>query len=143
MVAACHSAALVARIAARRTARPVSSAAVTATDRTDRSPTSPGLAWDWSGALLGAAYAVPAALVVLNDPSKGVAMSVGVLPAAIIGLAPRRRGRLAVVLLGVLTGVPMLVGGLLSGVPVLAVAGIALWRSAPSSSPAARASGGS
>ena len=69
---------------------------------------------------------MPAALVVLNDPSKGVAMSVGVLPAAIIGLAPRRRGRLAVVLLGVLTGVPMLVGGLLSGVPVLAVAGIAL-----------------
>jgi Fusaric acid resistance protein-like len=85
---------------------------------------SPQLAWSWDGALLGAAYALPAALVALGDPGRGIALSVGVLPAAIIGLAPRRRGRLAVILLGLLTGLPMLVGGLLAGVPVLAVAAI-------------------
>lgn len=85
----------------------------------------PGLAWDWNAAALGAAYALPAAAVALSDPPQGLALSVGVLPAAIIGLAPRRRGRLLVVVLGVLTGVPMLIGGLLTGVPVLAVAAVA------------------
>jgi hypothetical protein len=61
-----------------------------------------------------------------DDPARGLALSVGVLPAAIVGLPPTRKGRLALILLGVLTGVPMLVGGLLSGVPVVAVAAIAL-----------------
>jgi hypothetical protein len=84
----------------------------------------PSLAWSWNDALLGAAYALPAAIVALGDPGRGVALSVGVLPAAIIGLAPSRRGRLLVIVLGVLTGVPMLIGGLLAGVPVLAVAAI-------------------
>ncbi|HEY0279351.1 MAG TPA: FUSC family protein [Solirubrobacterales bacterium] len=84
----------------------------------------PGLAWSWDGALLGAAYALPAAIIATGDPARGIALSVGVLPAAIVGLAPRRRGRLMVVVLGVLTGVPMLIGGLLAGVPVLAVAAI-------------------
>jgi hypothetical protein len=36
-----------------------------------------------------------------------MALAVGVLPAAIVGLAPKRRGRLAVVALGVLTGIPI------------------------------------
>ena len=84
-----------------------------------------GLAWDWSPALFGAVCALPAGVVVLDDVSRGLALAVGVLPAAIMGIAPRRRGRLAVVLVGILTGVPMLVGGLLSGVPVLAVAAVA------------------
>jgi Fusaric acid resistance protein-like len=92
----------------------------------DPSPESaPGLAWDWNAAALGAAYALPAATVALSDPARGLALSVGVLPAAIIGLAPRRRGRLLVVVLGVLTGISMLIGGLLAGVPVLAVAAVA------------------
>jgi Fusaric acid resistance protein family len=85
----------------------------------------PALAWDWRAAALAAVCAVPAAVVVLDDVSRGVALAVGVLPAAIIGLAPRRRRRLAVVALGVLTGVPMFLGGALAGVPVLAVAAIA------------------
>lgn len=85
----------------------------------------PGLVWDWSAALLGAVYALPAAVVVLSDRSRGLALAVGVLPAAIAGLMPMRRGRLSVVVLGVLTGVPMFLGGLLAGVPVLAVAAIA------------------
>ena len=48
------------------------------------------------------------------------------LPAALVGLAPKRRGRLSIVVLGVLVGLPMFLGGLLAGVPVLAVAAIAL-----------------
>lgn len=84
-----------------------------------------GLVWDWSPALLGAVCALPAGVVVLDDVSRGLALAVGVLPAAIMGIAPRRRRRFALVLGGVLTGVPMFVGGLLSGVPVLAVAAIA------------------
>jgi hypothetical protein len=53
----------------------------------------PGFAWDSSAALLGAVYALPAALIVLNDRSRGLALAVGVLPAAIVGLLPTRRRR--------------------------------------------------
>ena len=86
----------------------------------------PGLAWDWAAAALGGLYALPAAAVVLNDRSMGLALAVGVLPGAIAGLAPTRRARLAVVVLGAAIGVPMFIGGLLSGTPALAVAAIAM-----------------
>ena len=59
-----------------------------------------------------------------DDARRGIALAVGVLPAAIAGLPPRRRGRRLLVVLGVLTGVPMFVGGLLAGVPVVAVAAV-------------------
>jgi hypothetical protein len=84
----------------------------------------PGLAWTWSGAALGASYAAPAAIVAATDVRKGVALAVGVLPAAIIGLPARRRGRVVLGALGFLTGIPMIVGAVLAGVPVLAVAGV-------------------
>ena len=84
-----------------------------------------GLSWSWESASLGAAYALPAAVVAASDPLHGVALAVGVLPVAIVGLPARRRGRLLLVLIGALTGLPMLVGGLLASVPVLAVAAIA------------------
>ena len=80
--------------------------------------------WEWPAAAVGAAYAVPAAVVVLNDPSRGFGLAVGVLPAAVVGVLPRHRGRLAVVVLGACVGVPIFLGGLLAGVPVLAVAAI-------------------
>ena len=85
-----------------------------------------GLSWEWSPAVLGALYALPAAIVVLDDLSRGLALAVGVLPAAIIGLAPTRRGRFATVVLGASVGVPMFVGGVLASVPVIAVASIAI-----------------
>jgi hypothetical protein len=91
-----------------------------------RSTRPPGLTWDWTEAALGAAYALPGAALILSDPARGLALCFGVLPAAIIGLAPRRRGRLGLLAIGVLSGVPMFVGGLLAGVPVLAVAAVAL-----------------
>jgi hypothetical protein len=85
-----------------------------------------GLIWEWPPAVLGALYALPAALVVLDDRSRGLALAVGVLPAAIIGLAPTRRERFATVALGASIGVPIFLGGLLSGVPMIAVASIAI-----------------
>ena len=85
----------------------------------------PGLVWDWTAAALDAAYALPAAVVVLSDRSRGLALAVGVLPASIVGLPPTRRGRLAIVVLGTSIGVPMFIGGVLASVPVLAVLAIA------------------
>jgi hypothetical protein len=90
--------------------------------RTDHPP---NLVWDWSVAALGAVYALPAAVVALSDRQRGIALALGVLPGAIAGLLPRRRGRLAIVVLGAAIGVPMFLGGLLAGVPVLAVVTIA------------------
>lgn len=46
----------------------------------------PGLVWDRSAAVLGAMYALPGAVVILSDRSRGLALAVGVLPAAIAGL---------------------------------------------------------
>lgn len=83
------------------------------------------MVWDWSAARLGAIYALPGALVILSDRSRGLALVLGVLPAAIVGLMPTRRGRLAIIVLGAAIGFPMFIGGLLAGVPVLAVAAIA------------------
>jgi hypothetical protein len=85
-----------------------------------------GGAWSWSGAAVGASYAVPAAIVAATDVRKGLALAVGVLPAAIIGLPARRRGRLGLAVLGFLAGVPMFVGSVLAEVPILAVIAIAL-----------------
>ena len=48
-----------------------------------------GLTWDRRGLLLGVVYAIPAAVVVLTDVPRGLALSVGVVPAAVVGLPPR------------------------------------------------------
>jgi Fusaric acid resistance protein-like len=84
----------------------------------------PWLAWDWSAAVRGACYAVPAAVVLPIDLRTGVAAAVGVIPAAVVPLSPRRRGRLAIVLLGALMGVAVLLGSVLATTPWLAVVGI-------------------
>ncbi|HEV7772675.1 MAG TPA: FUSC family protein [Conexibacter sp.] len=84
----------------------------------------PGIVWDRSQAALGAVYALPAAVAMLSDPPTGLALATGVLPAAIVGLAPTRRARRALVVLGTLIGVPLFLGSLLANVPWLAVAAI-------------------
>jgi hypothetical protein len=84
----------------------------------------PGIVWDRAQAALGAVYALPAAVAMLSDPPTGLALAVGVLPAAIVGLAPTRRARRAVVVLGTLIGVPLFLGSLLANVPWLAVAAL-------------------
>ena len=69
---------------------------------------------------------MPAAIVALFDPESGLAVATGMLPAALLGVLPRRRRRPLVVVLGALTGASIAVGGLLSGEPVLAVAAVFL-----------------
>ena len=56
----------------------------------------------------------------------GAAFAVGMLPAALAGVPPRRSDRVRGALLSALTGLCVLVGGVLSAVPVLAVAAIFL-----------------
>jgi len=85
------------------------------------SPPRPGLSWDASGLLLGAVYALPAAVLVFNDVSRGLALAVGTIPAAVAGLAPTRRARRKTAVLGVFVGVPILLGSALAAVPWLAV----------------------
>ena len=59
------------------------------------------LTWTWSDALRCGLCTLPAALIVLTgDPSRGLAWAVGILPAAVIGLAPQRRARLRLVFVG-------------------------------------------
>ena len=84
----------------------------------------PALAWVWPLALLGALYATPAALITVTDPTKGLALAAGVLPAAALGLPGPRRARVATIVLGVLIGASMTVGALLAEHPVIAVIGI-------------------
>jgi Fusaric acid resistance protein-like len=79
------------------------------------------LTWVWPDAVLGAVIAVPGAIAALQSVPRGLALAVGVLPSAIIGLQPTRRARAGTVVLGVLIAVPLVLGSLLSHVPWLAV----------------------
>ena len=92
----------------------------------DRSPALMGLTWSWERALVGAAYAVPAAAVTLRDPATGIPLAVGVLPAAIIPMPPRRRGRIVILAIGVLAGASLFLGGVLAHLPT-PVAALLLW----------------
>lgn len=85
-----------------------------------------GLAWDRAAASLGALCALPAAAVAAQDPVRGAALAIGVVPAVLLGIPPRRRGRLAIPVVGALAAVALLVGGALAEAPALAVCAIAL-----------------
>ncbi|ROS75465.1 FUSC family protein [Cellulomonas sp. PhB143] len=89
-----------------------------------RAAVRPAIAWSWRGAALGLAYAVPGAVATALDPATGLALAVGVLPAAALGLRGPRRRRALVVLVGALAGLSMILGSLVAGTPVLAVATI-------------------
>ena len=83
------------------------------------------LTWTWSNAVRCGLCTLPAALIVLTgDPTRGLAWAVGILPAAVIGLAPRRKARLRLVSVGVLFGLSILLGSLLVQTSVTAVVGI-------------------
>jgi uncharacterized membrane protein YccC len=83
------------------------------------------IAWSWTNALMGAACTLPAAAVIaFGDPQKGLAWAIGVLPAAVIGVLPRRKDRLKTLFVGVLFGVFIVLGSLLAQNAVLAVAGM-------------------
>lgn len=85
-----------------------------------------GLTWRWSRFGLGVLYAVPPIAVAPFDPALALALSIGVLPAAVIGLPPRRRARSAIPVLGALVALGLLLGAALSLVPIFAVLALAV-----------------
>jgi Fusaric acid resistance protein-like len=86
----------------------------------------PAIAWHWSAALLGALCALPAAAVTVQNPSHGLALAVGALPAAAVGVAGPRRGRHAIVIVGLCIGLGLMLGAVLGRHWLLAVGGIFL-----------------
>jgi Fusaric acid resistance protein-like len=83
------------------------------------------IAWNWTNASMGAICTLPAAAVVaFGDPQKGLAWAIGVLPAAVIGVLPRRKDRLKTLFVGVLFAVFIVLGSLLAQNTVLAVVGM-------------------
>ena len=80
--------------------------------------------WDWSLAILGAVYAAPATALMFSEPTKGLALAVGVLPAAASGIPGPRRARVLTIVLGVLIGASMTLGAILAQLPIVAVPAI-------------------
>jgi uncharacterized membrane protein YccC len=80
------------------------------------------VAWSWSNAVAGMVYALPATLLALHDPTKGLAAAVGVLAAAAVGVRGPRRRRVATLVVGAVAGLSLFIGSCVSQEPVLAVA---------------------
>jgi hypothetical protein len=83
---------------------------------------SPRIAWSWDRALVGVAYALPAAVVTLQDPTVGIPLAIGVLPAAILPVPARRADRIIILVVGALAGLSLFVGGIVSQLPTIAAA---------------------
>jgi hypothetical protein len=89
------------------------------------SPPSTAVTWTWSDAVRCGLCTLPAALIVLaGDPTRGLAWAVGILPAAVIGLAPQRKARIRLVTVGLLFGLSILLGSLLIQTTVTAILGM-------------------
>ena len=86
----------------------------------------PQLAWRWQPALFAAVCAVPAAIVTVEDLSRGLALAFGVVPAAAVGVPPSRSRRVMIVIVGAAIAVGLLTGSVLGHVPVIAVWGLFL-----------------
>ena len=84
----------------------------------------PALGWSWSLAGLGLTYVLPALIVIPFDTTRGLALAVGVLPAAASGLPGPRRARVLTIVLGVAIGASMTIGALLAEAPWVAVPAI-------------------
>ncbi|GAA4695684.1 FUSC family protein [Nocardioides conyzicola] len=84
----------------------------------------PAVRWEGAGALRGLLLALPAAAVAVHDVQLAALLAVGVIPAGILPLAPRRRGRLRAAVVGYLAGASIVLGSALAVWPPLAVAGL-------------------
>lgn len=79
------------------------------------------IAWSWKNAAYGVSLALPATIGSVLDPSLGVPLAVGVLPAAALGLRSTRRERAMVVVVGALAGFSIFLGAVVAPWPALAV----------------------
>jgi len=80
-----------------------------------------GLTWQWSRFALGVVFALPGILVAPFSPTAGLALAIGVLPAAAFGLPARRSRRAILPIVGVLSALGLLLGSTLTRVPAIAV----------------------
>jgi hypothetical protein len=87
-------------------------------------PALPAIRWDGASALRGLLLGLPAAIMAVHDVQLAALLAVGVIPAAILPLAPRRRGRVRTAVVGYLAGISIVLGSALAVWPPLAVAGI-------------------
>ncbi|WP_166377807.1 FUSC family protein [Catellatospora methionotrophica] len=82
----------------------------------------PASGWKWRNAVHAALIVAPAvALIATGHVVPGAAAAIGVLPAALVGITPARRGRVLAVVIGAAFGIGMIIGSVLSRQPVLAV----------------------
>lgn len=79
------------------------------------------IAWTWTNAAHGAVLAIPAMATTAFDPSVGLPLAVGVIPAAAVGIRGPRRGRWIVVLVGAIAGINLAIGSLVAPYPIIAV----------------------
>lgn len=83
------------------------------------------ITWNWRDASFGAVIAAVAAIVIATGRvDAGLALLVGAMPAAIVGLAPTRRARLKTVVIGVLFGAFIMLGSFIAQWAIVAVAGM-------------------
>lgn len=79
------------------------------------------LAWSWPQAGFGAVLALPAGAVIPFNSTAGLALAVGMLPTGAFGLVQPRGARVRIFVVGAVSGLSMLIGGVLAQAPALAV----------------------
>jgi hypothetical protein len=80
---------------------------------------------DPAEAARGAACALPGAVVLLTaNVSAGMVCALGALPAAMVGVPPRRRGAVALLPVGIAFALAYIIGSVVGQVPALAVAAL-------------------
>jgi hypothetical protein len=85
------------------------------------------LVWSWRNAAFGALMSSVAVVVILSgEVENGLYLLIGALPAAILGLPPRRSDRRRVIVIGVLFAVSVMVGSVLAQWAPVAVVGMFL-----------------
>jgi hypothetical protein len=84
----------------------------------------PAVVWRWSWALLGVMCSLPPAFITLGNPSYGLAVAFGAVPAAAVGVQSRRRQRRVILIVGACIAFGLVMGAELSEFWLAAVGGI-------------------
>lgn len=85
------------------------------------------VAWDWRNAAFGAVISsVAATVIAFGHIETGLGLLIGAIPAAIVGLPPRRRDRRRVLIVGILFGASQMFGSILAQWTPVAVVGMFL-----------------
>ena len=88
------------------------------------SPAPRAVTWRWSLALFGALCSIPAVLATTQNPSQGLALAIGVLAPAAVGVSGTRRSRVVSLIVSAAIGLGLVLGSALSLSWWLAVGGI-------------------